>query len=70
MGLPQADFPNMEASELSLPYPAQTKQEAREVDGILTEVMVISFSDKIMVTITQAGRLAQWVSYLTAKSLS
>jgi proteasome assembly chaperone 3 len=60
----------MDASELGLPYPAQTKQAAGEVEGVLTEVMAISFSDKIMVTITQAGRLAQWVSYLTAKSLS
>ena len=51
----------MDASELNLPYPAQTKQAAGQVDGVPTDVMVILFSDKIMVTITQAGRLAQWV---------
>lgn len=63
MGLLQANFSNMDSSEFSLPYPAQTKQASGEVDGIATEIMVISFSDKIMVTIIQAGRLAQWVSY-------
>ena len=60
MGLPQADLSNMD-TELNLPYPAQTKQTAGEVDGVPTDVMVISFSDKIMVTVVQAGRLAQWV---------
>lgn len=52
----------MNASEMNLPYPAQTKQAAGQVDGIPTDVMVITFSDKIMVTVTQAGRLAQWVN--------
>ena len=61
MGLLRTAFSNMDASELNLPYPAQTKQAAGQVDGVPTDVMVISFSDKIMVTITQAGRLAQWV---------
>ncbi|KAI4252470.1 MAG: hypothetical protein L6R42_007952, partial [Xanthoria sp. 1 TBL-2021] len=41
-------------------YPATTRQAAGHVDGILTDVMSSSFSDKIMVTITQGGRLAQW----------
>jgi hypothetical protein len=61
MGLLGTAFSNMDAFELNLPYPAQTKQAAGQVDGVPTDVMVISFSDKIMVTITQAGRLAQWV---------
>lgn len=42
-------------------YPAITKQAAGLVDGILTNVTSIQFTDKIMVTITQGGRLAQWV---------
>lgn len=46
-------------------YPATTRQAAGHIDGILTDVMSSSFSDKIMVTITQKGRLAQWVSYST-----
>ena len=48
-------------SETSLPYPAQTKQIAGEIHGVATDVTSVSFSDRIMVTITQAGRLAQWV---------
>ena len=68
MGLPQADFSQMDTQGMSLPYPAQTKQAAGKVDGVPTDVMVISFSDKIMVTITQAGRLAQWVNKLLLSS--
>ena len=48
---------------MDLPYPAQTKQAAGLVNGVPTDVMVISFADKIMVTITQSGSLAQWVHY-------
>ena len=62
MGLP--DDYNMNKNQeviLELPYPAQTKQAVAAVNGLLTDVMVISFSDKIMVTITQEGRLAHWV---------
>lgn len=42
-------------------YPATTRQAAGVVDGIPTEVTSVMFADKIMVTITQEGRLAQWV---------
>lgn len=42
-------------------YPAVTKQTAGLVDGTLTHVTSMLFADKIMVTITQGGRLAQWV---------
>ncbi len=51
----------MEDSEPAVPYPAQTKQAAGEVAGIKTDVTLISFADKIMITITQGGKLAQWV---------
>ncbi|WEW61539.1 hypothetical protein PRK78_007029 [Emydomyces testavorans] len=44
-----------------LPFPAQTKQAAGLVGGIQTDVMMISFSDKILVTVTQNGRLAHWL---------
>ena len=43
------------------PFPARTKTAAAEVNGIHTEVMSVSFADKILITITQGGRLAQWV---------
>ncbi|KAI4271751.1 MAG: hypothetical protein LQ337_005778 [Flavoplaca oasis] len=45
----------------STSYPATTKQAAGYIHGILTDVMSTSFSDKIMITITQKGRLAQWI---------
>jgi proteasome assembly chaperone 3 len=63
MGLPQDSSPSKEGSSpIEAPYPAQTKQAAAEIDGTLTEVMTIFFSDRIMVSISQEGRLAQWVS--------
>ncbi|KAL2055182.1 hypothetical protein ABVK25_004520 [Lepraria finkii] len=42
-------------------YPAITKQAAGMIDGILTDVTTTTFSDKIMITITQDERLAQWI---------
>ena len=48
--------------ESSATYPAPTKQAAVEINGVKTDAMSMSFSDKIMITITQGGRLAQWVS--------
>ncbi|KAJ5778928.1 hypothetical protein N7457_006648 [Penicillium paradoxum] len=46
---------------LNLPFPAITKQVAGLVNGVQTDVVIMSFSDKIMVTISQAGRLAHWL---------
>ena len=46
---------------ISPAYPATTKQAAGTIDGIDTDVTSTVFSDKIMITITQGGRLAQWV---------
>ncbi|KPI41597.1 uncharacterized protein AB675_9377 [Cyphellophora attinorum] len=48
--------------EGSVPFAAPTRQAAANIDGIKTDVMSISFADKIMITITQNGRLAQWVT--------
>ena len=42
-------------------YPVKTKQAAGFVEGVHTEVSSTYFSDKILVTVTQNGRLAQWV---------
>ncbi|OIW30030.1 hypothetical protein CONLIGDRAFT_355823 [Coniochaeta ligniaria NRRL 30616] len=42
-------------------FPAPSKRATGLVNGVETEVSSISFSDKIMVTISQDGRLAQWV---------
>ncbi|KAJ5166402.1 uncharacterized protein N7482_005183 [Penicillium canariense] len=46
---------------LNLPFPAATKQVAGVVDEVKTDVMVMKFSDKIVVTISQEGRLAHWL---------
>lgn len=59
MGLRQEPIITMESSAT---YPAPTKQAAVEINGVKTDAMSMSFSDKIMITITQGGRLAQWVS--------
>ncbi|KAJ5484938.1 hypothetical protein N7539_004926 [Penicillium diatomitis] len=45
---------------LNLPFPAATKQVAGHVEGVKTDVMVVSFSDKIMLTVSQEGRLSHW----------
>lgn len=50
-----------QVSNTQATYPAITKQSAGTIDGVLTDVTSITFSDKIMVTISQNGRLAQWV---------
>ncbi|KAL2002503.1 hypothetical protein VTN02DRAFT_6638 [Thermoascus thermophilus] len=46
---------------LNLPFPAATTQAAGIVNGVKTDVMSVSFSDKILVTISQKGRLAHWL---------
>ncbi len=44
------------------PFPAATKHSAGLVNGVETDVSSIYFADKIMITISQGGRLSQWVS--------
>jgi proteasome assembly chaperone 3 len=43
------------------PFPAATKQAAGLVNGVETDLTSMNFSDKILITIVQGGRLAQWV---------
>lgn len=43
------------------PYPASTKRATGNIKNVPTEVMIVGLADKIMITITQDGRLAQWV---------
>ena len=64
MGLPMEPSDSQQQDPLpeSQAYPATTKQAAAEINGIKTDVMSISFSDKIMIIITQNGRVAQWVT--------
>jgi hypothetical protein len=64
MGLPQDyETANMDDTKVTIPFPAPTKQVAGEVNGVKTDIMSISFADKIMITITQNGKLAQWVCF-------
>ncbi|KAH8695083.1 hypothetical protein BGW36DRAFT_360793 [Talaromyces proteolyticus] len=46
---------------LNLPFPAETKQAAGTINGVLTDVQSIYFSDRILVTVSQSGRLAHWL---------
>ncbi|KAF8865730.1 hypothetical protein BDZ45DRAFT_579645 [Acephala macrosclerotiorum] len=43
------------------PFPAPMKQASGLVNGTQTEVSSIYFADKILVTISQGGRLSQWI---------
>ncbi len=62
MGIPQDyGMAEMDDTKVTIPYPAPTKQVAAEINGVKTDVMYMSFADKIMITITQNGRLGQWV---------
>ena len=45
-------------------YPAVTKQAAGVIDDIPTNVISTQFSDKIVITIVQEGRLGQWVPFI------
>lgn len=42
-------------------FPAPSRQANGQVNGIPTDVSCINFADKIVITICQDGRLAQWV---------
>ncbi len=46
----------------SEPFPAKAKRTVGTINGVSTEVESLNFSDKIMITVSQGGRLAQWVS--------
>jgi len=43
------------------PFPTATKIASGLVNGTETQVSSIYFTDKILITITQGGRLSQWV---------
>ena len=71
MPLPM-DFDRLQqqSAAMEIPYPAKTKQAAGLVNGVLTDVMSMFFADKIVVTITQEGRLAQWVSHCKDRGMT
>lgn len=49
-------------------FPVPSRRAAGVVDGVATEAASLSFSDKILVTISQGGRLSQWVSASSSTS--
>jgi proteasome assembly chaperone 3 len=68
MGLPQDyGMADIDETQVTIPFPAPTKQVAGEVNGVKTDVMHMSFADKIMITVTQNGRLSQWVCTLSQR---
>jgi len=54
----------MEGDIKTEPFPAPFKRVTGTVNGLPTEVDLMSFADKIMITVSQGGRLAQWVRYV------
>ncbi|KAH9867595.1 hypothetical protein IAQ61_008189 [Plenodomus lingam] len=42
-------------------YPARTKTASATIQGMETTVTSVDFVDKILITVTQNGRLAHWV---------
>ncbi|PNY26472.1 Uncharacterized protein TCAP_03600 [Tolypocladium capitatum] len=42
-------------------FPVPSRHASGLVSGVMTDVTSLSFSDKILVTISQEGRLSQWV---------
>lgn len=59
MSLPVTDTPPISAVPSA--FPARTKQAYAVIAGIRTDVTTVFFADKILLTITQDGRLAHWV---------
>lgn len=43
------------------PFPAPTKSSSLLINGTPTTATRVSFADKILITVTQNGRLAHWV---------
>ncbi|KAK6398945.1 hypothetical protein LTR65_000502 [Meristemomyces frigidus] len=43
------------------PFPAASKSSSGVATNLVTTVSTVSFSDKLLITISQAGKLAHWV---------
>ncbi|KAI0433068.1 hypothetical protein F5Y09DRAFT_109076 [Xylaria sp. FL1042] len=42
-------------------FPAASKHETGQIDGIATEATTLFFADRILLTLCQQGRLSQWI---------
>jgi proteasome assembly chaperone 3 len=70
MGLSQNyGMSELNDTRVTIPFPVPTKQVAGEINGVKTDVMYMAFADKIMITITQNGKLGQWVGLLPISRL-
>lgn len=49
-------------TKIPLPYPAQTRQATATISNVPTHITSMSFADKVMITITQNGKLGQWLT--------
>ncbi|KAI1332080.1 hypothetical protein F5Y16DRAFT_394781 [Xylariaceae sp. FL0255] len=43
------------------PFPATSNKATGTIDGVSTEATALFFSDKILLTLCQEGRLSQWI---------
>ncbi|OAL01693.1 hypothetical protein IQ06DRAFT_272470 [Phaeosphaeriaceae sp. SRC1lsM3a] len=56
-----AALPSETYSVTPATYPARTKTSSASIKGHQTTATALSFADKILITVTQDGRLAHWV---------
>ena len=49
-------------------FPAKSQSHTATIQGVQTDATCISFSDKICITISQAGRINHWVHVPLARS--
>ncbi|KAF3916046.1 hypothetical protein ABW21_db0203167 [Orbilia brochopaga] len=72
-----ASTPSTDAQPSRTPYPIFSSSKAASIAGRPTTATILGFADKIILTISQSGRLAQWFqvpldaahpAYLEAKS--
>jgi proteasome assembly chaperone 3 len=52
------------------PFPVRSREASGSVKGIPTEVTILDFADKILLTISQEGSLSQWVCYTSGFSFT
>ncbi|KAH8682954.1 hypothetical protein BGZ60DRAFT_427430 [Tricladium varicosporioides] len=51
----------IDAGPVPMSFPAVAKHVGGLVNGVQTDLSSVYFADKILVTISQGGRLAQWI---------
>jgi hypothetical protein len=42
-------------------FPSRSREVSGVVNGVATEITSTNFADKVLITISQEGRLSQWV---------